>query len=79
MLDLLETQDLDLRIAIFIGDGHHDATGISRYLKAKAILPVIPLKDADAPAKGTAPPAETERFPANPQGLVPVLTAPTTP
>jgi hypothetical protein len=58
LLTLLEGQGLPLRIAIFIGDGHHDAMGIYRYLKAKGIMPIIPLKDTGAkPETGTT--AET--------------------
>lgn len=57
LLTLLETQDLPLRIAIFIGDGHHDAIGIYRYLKAKGILPVIPLKGSDDGTTASTSPA----------------------
>jgi hypothetical protein len=52
LLKLLEDLDLPLSIQIFIGDGHHDATGIYRYLKAKGILPVIPLDEDSKPKTG---------------------------
>jgi len=49
LLALLEDLDESLRITIFIGDGHHNAMGIYRYLKAKGIIPIIPLsEEADA-------------------------------
>ncbi|MCP3969757.1 MAG: hypothetical protein GY717_05475, partial [Rhodobacteraceae bacterium] len=48
-------QDLPLHIAIFIGDGHHDAMGIYRYLKANGIVPVIPLGDSSQPTTTAAP------------------------
>ncbi|MCP3972673.1 MAG: hypothetical protein GY717_20595, partial [Rhodobacteraceae bacterium] len=55
LLTLLEMQDLPLHIAIFIGDGHHDAMGIYRYLKAKGVVPVIPLGESSQPTTAAAP------------------------
>ena len=49
LLSLLEMQDLPLRIGIFLGDGHHDSMGIYRYLKAKGIVPIIPLGESSHP------------------------------
>jgi hypothetical protein len=49
LLKLLEELDLPLTIHIFIGDGHHDAIGIYRYLKAKGILPIVPLDEDSKP------------------------------
>lgn len=72
LLTLLEMQDLPLRIAIFIGDGHHDAAGIYRYLKDKGIEPVIPLREASPSNTGThaaptpdTPPPRPPETPAN--------------
>jgi hypothetical protein len=49
LLKILEDLDLPLTIRIFIGDGHHDAIGIYRYLKAKGIVPIIPLDEDSTP------------------------------
>jgi hypothetical protein len=50
LLKLLEDLDNAPRITIFIGDGHHDAMGIYRYLKEKGIIPVVPLDEDSKPA-----------------------------
>ncbi len=48
LLKVLRDLHLPLKIGVFVGDGHHDATPIYHYLKDKKILPVIPLsKSAD--------------------------------
>lgn len=47
-LKVCREHDLPLTTAIFVGDGHHDALPIYRYLKARGILPVIPLNGGDA-------------------------------
>jgi hypothetical protein len=49
LLKMIEELDLSITITIFIGDGHHDAIGIYRYLKAKGIVPVIPLDEDSKP------------------------------
>jgi hypothetical protein len=49
LLKMIEELDLAIGITIFIGDGHHDAIGIYRYLKAKGIVPVIPLDENSQP------------------------------
>jgi hypothetical protein len=49
LLKMLEKLELPLAITIFIGDGHHDAIGIYRYLKAKGIIPIIPLNEDSKP------------------------------
>lgn len=49
LLKMLEELDLPLKITIFIGDGHHDAIGIYRYLKEKGIIPIIPLDEDSQP------------------------------
>jgi hypothetical protein len=58
LLKLLETLDTPLQIHIFIGDGHHNAMGIYRYLKDKGIIPIIPLDENSQPtqSKATTPP-----------------------
>lgn len=56
LLQLLEALKTPLRIAIFIGDGHHNAMGIYRYLKAKGIIPIIPLNDDSQPPTSDAAP-----------------------
>lgn len=50
LLKMLEELDIALTITIFIGDGHHDAIGIYRYLTAKGIVAVVPL-DEDSTTK----------------------------
>lgn len=37
--------DLDLRIALFCGDGHHDSQAHYRYFDQKQVVPVIPLAE----------------------------------
>jgi hypothetical protein len=59
LLKLLETLDTPLQIRIFIGDGHHNAMGIYRYLKEKGIIPIIPLDEDEQPAPSETTPAET--------------------
>jgi hypothetical protein len=53
LLKLLEEGDIALTITIFIGDGHHDAIGIYRYLKAHGIIPIIPLDEDSTPKTTT--------------------------
>lgn len=53
LVHLLEDLDIPLRITIFIGDGHHNAMGIYRYLKAKGIIPIIPLNEDSQPHSAT--------------------------
>jgi hypothetical protein len=86
LLTLLEDLDLPLTITIFIGDGHHDAIGIYRYLKAKGIVPIIPLDEDSKPQPQHAQPnstpdntrTNTMRTPANTDsaGPSPETTAP---
>jgi hypothetical protein len=45
LLKLLEDLHTPLQIRIFIGDGHHNAMGIYRYLKQKGIIPIMPLDE----------------------------------
>jgi hypothetical protein len=52
LLKLIEELGVNLTIKIFIGDGHHDAIGIYRYLKEKGIIAVIPLSDDPTPTTG---------------------------
>jgi hypothetical protein len=66
LLTLLEMQALPLRIAIFIGDGHHDAIGIYRYLTAKGIVPIIPLGEASQPPAAPPEPGTTPAPPTTP-------------
>jgi hypothetical protein len=54
LLKLFEDLEHPPVIELFIGDKHHDALGIYRYLKAKGIVPVIPL---DAPSQPDEPPS----------------------
>jgi len=49
LLKMLENLDTALQIRIFIGDGHHNAMGIYRYLKEKGIIPIIPLDESSQP------------------------------
>jgi hypothetical protein len=49
LLKLLEDLDTTLQIRILVGDGHHDAMGIYRYLKAKGIIPIVPLNEDSQP------------------------------
>jgi hypothetical protein len=49
LLKILEELELSLTITIFIGDGHHDAIGIYRYLKEKGIIPIVPLDEDSKP------------------------------
>lgn len=56
LLKLLEDLDAAPQIRIVIGDGHHDALGIYRYLKEKGIVPIIPLDEASTPPM--TPPAD---------------------
>jgi hypothetical protein len=60
LLKMLEELELPLNMTIFIGDGHHDAIGFYRYLKAKGIIPIIPLDEDSKPkqAKSDKPAAE---------------------
>jgi hypothetical protein len=59
LLKMIREYDLPLNLTIFLGDGHHDALPIYRYLKEKGIIPVIPLKEAhDASEKPSDTPAE---------------------
>lgn len=37
--------DLDLRIGVFCGDGHHDSRAHYRYFQEKRVTPVIPLSE----------------------------------
>ena len=55
LLKLLEDLDTDLHIRIVIGDGHHDAMGIYRYLKDKGIIPIIPLDENSQSTPETTP------------------------
>jgi hypothetical protein len=71
LLKLLETLDTPLQIRIFIGDGHHNARGIYRYLKDKGIIPIIPLDAPAQPPSAETPPAQppsAETPPAQPTG-----------
>jgi hypothetical protein len=84
LLKLLEDLDVPLTITIFIGDGHHDALGIYRYLKAKGIIPIIPLDEDSQPqheqrnSKQDTTRTNTMRTPANTDsaGPSPETTAP---
>jgi len=62
LLNTIHEHELPLRLTIFAGDGHHDASGIYRYLKAKGILPVIPLKGKDKDEPGTVTTTTTPHF-----------------
>jgi hypothetical protein len=66
LLKLLETLDTPLQIQIFIGDGHHNAMGIYRYLKDKGIMPIIPLDEDEHPTQTGTPPSETPPSEATP-------------
>jgi hypothetical protein len=74
LLKLLEELDTAPGIRIFIGDGHHDAMGIYRYLKEKGISPIIPLDDDSQPAppptnaEAEATPAEADTMDATAEG-----------
>jgi hypothetical protein len=57
---MIEELELPLKITIFIGDGHHDAIGIYRYLKAKGIIPVVPL-DEDSKLKNSEQQPSTQK------------------
>lgn len=75
LLKLLEDLDTTLQIRILVGDGHHDAMGIYRYLKAKGIVPIIPLNEDSQPkqAKDT-----TSATPAASETVTPAASATTT-
>ncbi len=77
LLTLLEMQALPLRLAIFIGDGHHDAIGIYRYLTAKGIVPIIPLGEASQPPAASSEPGTPATPPEPPSP--PVATPPVQP
>jgi hypothetical protein len=49
LLKLLEAFGIELTITIFIGDKHHDAIGIYRYLKEQGITPIVPLDEDSKP------------------------------
>jgi hypothetical protein len=44
-LKLARENDLEIRVHIFIGDGHHDSYAHYDYLKEKEIIPIIPLSE----------------------------------
>ena len=81
LLTLLEDLDDAPQIRIVIGDGHHDALGIYRYLKAKGIVPIIPLNEASTPSttaapSTTAPPAEPAATAATTPSQTPITPRP---
>jgi len=45
LLKIFREHELPMSLAIFIGDGHHDASAIYLYLKEKGIIPIIPLRE----------------------------------
>ncbi len=70
LLKLLEDLETPLQIRIVIGDGHHNAMGIYRYLKDKGIIPIIP-RDEDSqpkpPEATTTPETTPETTPVTPR------------
>jgi hypothetical protein len=58
LLKLLEELDTPFQIRLFIGDGHHNAMDIYRYLKAQGIVPIIPRNEDEQPPPDTTTPAE---------------------
>lgn len=66
LLSLLEHQGVPLQLTTFLGDGHHDAMGIYRYLKAKGIVPIIPLGESSPPAAAGLSDTSTTAAPATP-------------
>lgn len=78
LLKLLETLETPLQIQSMIGDGHHNAMGISRYLKAKGIIPIIPLDEDEQPAPAETKPVETKPAETKPSEMKPAETNTTT-
>ena len=64
LLKLLEDLESAPQIRIVIGDGHHDAMGIYRYLKEKGIIPIIPLDEDSKPATAATDPKTEPSVPA---------------
>jgi hypothetical protein len=64
LLAILEELNAPLRIAIFLGDGHHNAMGIYRYLNAKGIIPIIPLNEDSQPPNTDQTPSTVSPSPA---------------
>ncbi|MCP5021398.1 MAG: hypothetical protein GY930_06440 [bacterium] len=71
LLKLLEDLDTPLQIRLFIGDGHHNAMGIYRYLKDKGIIPIIPLDEDEQPSHARAKPSEAKPSEAKPSEAKP--------
>jgi hypothetical protein len=63
LLKLIREHDLPMAIAIFVGDGHHDALAIYLYLHEKSIIPIIPLDSDSAPKTATPTTTPTQTPP----------------